>query len=630
VNLFTLKSRHWGQYNDRTIDNNNPVNIRIANFSRIELPFKNILNFDLNNIQQIADEIRRYADLPYIYLLSFDQIELTIELLKKLKSIRSTCYPHALFLIEDSGQGSDELFSDEFDVDVIRIDNDNPEMINTKLKDYAASKFTFDSSRLKIENTELIPNYVDVIVVGAGLTGLYAANKLLEENISFCVLDKRDIIGGIWSKYANATSQVNTSEGGYRLIEQTTRSNSDHSATREVLEDIVQISKPISDQLFLNTNVDWIQKVDDLYQVSVTRGGEKIDLTSKGVILAINDRVGKPREITWENQTKFQGEIVSGISDEAKDVDWNNKKVVIVGMGAFAVENARTALEGGASHVTVVCRRHGTVCPKIIDYLNFATPYDENFKHDKKSNLRNLLLWKKLYDQSGATQPESWPRKIKHGGHTISVSDIWFIGHYLNKIETITGNISGMYENGVIVDDKQYIEADVVVNCVGFYRNAPIVKDLCDYRKTYNNNYLDKDLIYLADAYIDDDAFNSFFVSCVLEMVKFYMDVYVTFFDNSEFDTMMQTDGIEKISIEDRRWSHYIAGATSLIKNYPNINEIAHKQVKQRTKNFLETHDIETYISQNRREWIDTHSLLAGKTVKEEDCLPFVFQKLIK
>jgi len=612
----------------RKIDNNEPVNIRIANFTQIELHFKNVLNFDLNNIQQVALDIRRYADLPYVYLLSVDQIELIIELLKKLKSARSTCYPYALVLNGNPGKDSYELITDEFDLDIIKIGQNNPEITHSKIKEYAASKFIFNNSQLKFENNGLMPNYADVIIVGAGVTGLYAASKLLEENISFCVIDKREVVGGIWSKYANTTSQVNTSEGAYRLIEKSKRSNRDHSMTREILEDIVQISKKVSDKIFLNTNVDRIQKEDDLYKVSVTINEDKIVLTSKGIILAINDRVGKPKEITWKNQTEFKGKIVSGISDGANDVDWNNKKVAIVGMGAFAVENARSALERGANHVTVVCRRHGTVCPKIIDYLNFATPYDDNFKHDKKSNLRNLMLWKKLYDRSGATQPECWPRKIKHEGHTISVSDIWFIGHYLNKIETITGNISSMYENGVIVDDKQHIDADVVVNCVGFYRNSPLVKDLCDYKEMYNINYLDKDMVYLADAYIDDDAFNSFFGSSVLEMVKFYMDVYVTFFNNPEFDIMIQSDGIEKISIEDRKWSHYIAGATSLIKNYPNIYKFANEQVKQRTKNFLESHDIETYISQNKREWIDTHTLLAGRTMKEEDCLPYVFQKI--
>ena len=92
---------------------------------------------------------------------------------------------------------------------------------------------------------------VDVIIVGAGVTGLYAANKLLENKISFCVVDKRDIIGGIWSLYANSTSQVNTSEGAYRIIDKKVRSNRDHSTTREILEDISHLSRKISDQSLL-------------------------------------------------------------------------------------------------------------------------------------------------------------------------------------------------------------------------------------------------------------------------------------------------------------------------------------------------------------------------------------------
>ena len=143
---------------------------------------------------------------------------------------------------------------------------------------------------------------------------------------------------------------------------------------------------------------------------------------------------------------------MDGYSDKTAEVDWVGKKVVVVWMGAFAVENARTALEAGAEYVTVVCRRHGTVCPKIIDYLNFSTPYDENFEHDRKSNIRNMMLWKRLYDQSGATEPECWMGKIKHTGHTISVSDIWFIAHHLKKMETVTGSVGEMYDHGVIVE----------------------------------------------------------------------------------------------------------------------------------------------------------------------------------
>ena len=139
----------------------------------------------------------------------------------------------------------------------------------------------------------------------------------------------------------------------------------------------------------------------------------------------------------------------------------------------------------------------------------------------------NMMYWKKLYDLSGATQPECWMGKIKHDGHTISVSDIWFVGHYLKKIETITGEISSLNENGVIVDGQTPIDADVVVNCVGFERNTSSARRLSGYHEPYNNNYLAKDFMYLADAYIDSNAFNSLFGSSVLEMVKFYIEVFI-------------------------------------------------------------------------------------------------------
>jgi hypothetical protein len=611
------------------IDNRTAVDMRIANFSNLELALDHMLTLDFHHIPSLLTELRKFADLPYGYLFTTDQIGKVNDLLSELKKIRSACFPYALFLIDDPGVNSAELEIGESGVDVIKLDGKNPGKAESAIIEYAQKRFIFDNRKLKISGNKPLPKQIDVVIIGAGVTGLYAADQLSKNNISYCVIDKEDIIGGIWSKYANTASQVNTSEGGYRLVEKEYRANRDHSATREILEDIAQIARNVSDNIYLKTNVEWIEKSDDAYRLKISHGQEISYLNSKGVILAINDRVGASREIVWENQSVFQGEILSGTSDGAQDFDWKDKKVVIVGMGAFAVENARTALERGASHVSVVCRRHGTVCPKIIDYLNFATPYDDSFKHDKKSNMRNMLLWKKLYDQSGATQPECWMGKIKHEGHTISVSDIWFIGHYLKKIDTIAGKISGMYETGVIVDNQHRIEADVVLNCVGFYRNASTVNEICDYKDMYNNNYIDKDFMYLADAYIDDDAFNSFFGSSVLEMAKFYLDVYIRFFENDDYFAMLKSDGIEAISIADRKWSHYITAAAALISKYPDIDEKARKQVDQRTENFIEAHDLETYIAANKREWIATHSQLAGKPMKAEECLPYVFQKLI-
>ena len=598
--------------------------VRVANFSDIALPVEHLLEFDSEDSASIVKKIRRYADLPYVFVVSGGQAKRIPAILSALKAIRSPCFPYALFTVADA-----DLKVDDTDVDMVQIGGADSVTIRNRIDEYAASRLSFDDGTLRVGNSGALPANVDVAIVGGGITGIYAANRLKQRGISFCIVEKADKVGGIWSKYANATSRVNSSECAYRLIDNMTRSNRDHSATREILEDLSRMANHVSDHLYLETEVQRIEKTENRYRISYTRNGAASDLESKGVILCINDRVGAPREIEWENQAAYKGDIVVGISDKPDELDWRNKKVVIVGMGAFAVENVRTALEGRANHVTVVCRRHGTVCPKIIDYLNFATPYDEAFKHDKKSNFRNMMYWKKMYDLSGATQPECWMGKVKHEGHTISVSDIWFVGHYLKKIKTITGGISGMFENGVVVDGHQRIDADIVVNCIGFERNASVAKALCGYHEMTNINYVDKDFMYLADAYIDDDAFNSFFGSSVLEMAKFYIDVYIRYFDSPQYSDMMSTDGITKIPIEDRKWSHYIAGAAALIQHHPELYEIASKQVAQRTDNFLEKHDLETYIEENKREWVDLHTTLAGKPMAAADCMPYVFEKLL-
>ena len=411
-----------------SITNHYAHGVRIANFSNMDIPAEYLLRFDSEESASIVKKIRQHADLPYVYIVGNEQAKQVADVLSALKAIRSPCYPYAIFSVDDA-----DLSFEGQDLDIIPIDNTNTDTLRRRITEYTALRFQFDDRQLRIDSAGSPPATAEVAIVGAGVTGLYAANRLMERGTSFCIFDKSDKVGGIWSMYANATSRVNTSEGAYRLIENMTRSNRDHSATREILEDVTQLSANVSDHLFLETEVLGIEKTEKGYQIRYNRKGVPSVLESKGVILAINDRVGTPRELEWPARSTFQGMIVSGISDQAKELDWRNKNVVVVGMGAFAIENARTALEGGARHVTVICRRHGTICPKIIDYLNFATPYDDDFKHDKKSNIRNMMYWKKLYQLSGATQPECWMGKIKHAGHTISVSDIWFIAHYLKK-----------------------------------------------------------------------------------------------------------------------------------------------------------------------------------------------------
>jgi len=88
-------------------------------------------------------------------------------------------------------------------------------------------------------------------------------------------------------------------------------------------------------------------------------------------------------------------------------------------------------------------------------------------------------------------------------------------------------------------------------------------------------------------------------------MVKFYVEVFLLFFGTADYEAMC------------------------LIRKDPRIREIANRQVEERTRSFLEAHDVASYIRENIREWVDTHTLLAGRVMKQEECLPYVFKKLV-
>merc|ERR1712232_192563 len=485
------------------------------------------------------------------------------------------------------------------------------------LMDEVKPFFEFDMTALKMEaryynNAGNTPNDTyDVVVVGAGITGLYTAKALQDAGVNVCLLEKSDAIGGIWNTYGNVTSQVNTSEAAYRLLDKpskTGRVNKDHSTSREILSDAVTVANLLGNRLFLKAEMASAEKQGETYRVTLA-DGRKIE--SKGLILAINDRVGTPRHLHWQGQESFKGQIRDGFSNDAKGLDWVGKKVVIVGMGAFATENLRTAVEAGAKKVTILARRHGTVCPKYIDYINFVNKSSKSsLSHDSVTNTRNMMSWRELYGMSGAKMPECSMKEIKHYGHTISVSDIWFVGHHLGIVDSLADEIDYFDENGLFTKEtNSYLEADIVIRCTGFERNAQLVRKLTPYTQVNSCNYLDTNCMYLADALIDDNVFNSVFGSSVLEMARIFCGVFLHFWKSPDEYEKVKSQ-LKQVFVDDRKWSDYIGGLDTVRREVPGINAMAMKRIDQRRADFLAAHSVEEYIKENRREWQELHKNL--------------------
>ena len=136
-------------------------------------------------------------------------------------------------------------------------------------------------------------------------------------------------------------------------------------------------------------------------------------------------------------------------------------------MGAFAIENMRTAFERGAAHVTLLCRQRGTVCPQLVDWLNFIRPWevrDHQPRHATAGDAEVLQAWRAAYDVSGAVRPECWQQgMLKPDGHTVSVSDLFFIAHHLGMMSVELGEAACLEPSGVRTKAGKLLEAGVVV-----------------------------------------------------------------------------------------------------------------------------------------------------------------------
>lgn len=145
------------------------------------------------------------------------------------------------------------------------------------------------------------------------------------------------------------------------------------------------------------------------------------------------------------------------------------KQIVIVGQGPYATENMRTALEHRATKITFLCRRHGIVCPELLDALNYIRPYDDQLSRPGKGSATFASAWRRAYQASTATPPECWAQGgFMPDGHGVSVSDIYFVAHFCQRVNSIVGVATGFEKLAVLVNkDGTKLEADVLIRSIG-------------------------------------------------------------------------------------------------------------------------------------------------------------------
>lgn len=421
-----------------------------------------------------------------------------------------------------------------------------------------------------------LPDFVECVVVGAGICGVNQMRRLNEHNIDAICVDQYHKIGGVWIQHSNTFSRVNTSEAAYRIVDQgdgpLVRTNEDHSPSSDIAYDIYSVAAKHGYGKFrVLQEVVKVTKNESgkgRYTMTFTHKKTAIQSTVKtdGICWAVNRRLGKKRHCTWSGEEKFRGEVYYGFGNEVKDVDWRNKKVLVVGCGAFAFENMRTALEHGARHASIVCRRRGTVCPKWIDVITFYRPMDEDFRHPQAGDISTFSTWNQLYLDANAAPPECWKEGLlKPNGHTVSVSDVFYQASRLGMADCKVTEIQHFRNDGygAKMTDGKDMDFDILIKCTGFYINKDVV-NITGQKKMHPNSFMDVNMIYIAEPLLDAAQFGSPFGSSYVGGMCNNVKMFAKFFKQTEWQEQV-FPLMHKECPVDEQWASHIF--TALFKD---------------------------------------------------------------
>src|SRR4051794_20708644 len=206
-------------------------------------------------------------------------------------------------------------------------------------------------------------NHVDVLIVGAGVSGIGAAWHLQDKQPgkTYAILEARDAIGGTWDlfRYPGIRSDSDLHTFGYAFKPWTSeKAIADGPAIRDYIQETAE-ENGIARHIRFGHRVlraAW-SSGEALWTVEVERvdGGETFEMTARWLFCAGGYyRYDEGYTPHFEGIERFGGQVIHP-QHWPEDLDYEGKRVVVIGSGATAVTLV-PALAETAGHVTMLQR----------------------------------------------------------------------------------------------------------------------------------------------------------------------------------------------------------------------------------------------------------------------------------
>jgi monooxygenase len=339
--------------------------------------------------------------------------------------------------------------------------------------------------------------HVDVLIVGAGLSGIGAARHLQTSlpGKTYAILEARDVIGGTWDlfRYPGVRSDSDMYTLGYRFRPWTQgKAIADGPSILRYVRDTAT-EAGIGEHIRFGHQVigaSW-SSADARWTVEALHGAETVTMTC-GFLLMCSGyyRYDQGYLPSFTDIGDFRGQVVHPQHWPA-DLDYAGKRVVVIGSGATAVTLV-PALAETAEHVTMLQRSPTYIVPmpaedaiaaRLRDLIGTRRGY-------AVTRWKNVLLMTAFYKlcRRRPAMMRDWIRKltIKQlpagydvGTHFNPVYNPWdqrlclvpdgdlFKAISDGKASVVTDRIATFTERGLLLESGARLEADIVVTATG-------------------------------------------------------------------------------------------------------------------------------------------------------------------
>ena len=342
--------------------------------------------------------------------------------------------------------------------------------------------------------------HIDVLIVGAGISGIGAAYHLQHEQPgrTFLLLDALDARGGTWRthRYPGARSDSDLFTFGYGFKPWRGPSIATADEILAYLDEVIEENDLAQHIRYRHrvTAASWSSE-ERRYTVDVTREdtGEQLRFTTDFLWMCQGyyDH-DKPFQPQWQGMDEFRGQVVHP-QKWPEDFDATGKRVVVIGSGATAA-TLIPAIAQTAKHVTMLQRSPTFFIsrPKVAELAEQLRALDipDEWTHEimrRASFKMGEELWRMSIDTPDALREfliESMRPLLppdfdidKHFNPTyrpwqqrlavVPEGDL-FTALREGRAAVVTDGIERFTETGIRLTSGEELEADIVVTATGF------------------------------------------------------------------------------------------------------------------------------------------------------------------